>query len=220
MIEAAFFDVDHTITKHATGIKYLSMVLKKERLPFSFLFAVPKIFFRYKVGKLRAQTYNDVLEGMDGISEALLAEVAEDCFEKKLKDDIFPQILQLIRDYKSEGIPVILATSSPRFIIEPLYRFLEADYLIATEIEFVDGISTGRFLGEPNFREVKQKRIEDLIAERKFSRDQCIFYSDSIHDLPSMEYIGQPVAVNPDFMLRTIAGERKWPVMDPKLKRK
>lgn len=218
MIEAAIFDVDHTITKHATGLKYLPMLLKKNRIPLSFLMAVPRILWRYKRGKLKAHNYSDVLDEMVGIPEEVLDEVALHCFEKKIKKDIYPQILDLIEEYRKQNIPVILATSSPDFIIKPLFKYLNADFLIATEIEFENGFTTGRFRGEPAFREVKLERIELLMKEKGFNPRNCSFYSDSIHDLSTLEYIGNPVTVNPDFLLKTVAADKSWPILTPKLR--
>jgi len=218
LIEAAIFDVDHTITKHATGLKYLPMLLKKNRIPLSFLLAVPRILWRYKRGKLKAHNYSDVLDEMVGIPQEVLDEVAQNCFEKKIKKDIYPQIEELILDYRKQNIPVILATSSPDFIIKPLYRFLQADHLIATEIEFENGFTTGRFRGEPAFREIKLERIELLMKELGLNPQNCSFYSDSIHDLSTLEYIGNPVTVNPDFLLRTVAADKSWPILTPRLK--
>lgn len=220
LIEAAFFDVDHTITKHATGLKYLPMLLRKNRIPLSFLMAIPRIFWRYKRGKLNAHNYTDILDEMVGIPKQLLDEVAEKCFKKKLKKDIYPEIKAIIDDFHDKNIPVILATSSPEFIIRPLAAYLKADTLIGTEIEYEDGYTNGRFIDEPCFREVKLKRIEKLMADRSYNPENCTFYSDSIHDLSTLEYIGHPVAVNPDFLLRNIALEREWKVLRPQLKGK
>jgi HAD superfamily hydrolase (TIGR01490 family) len=218
LIEAAIFDVDHTITKHATGLKYLPMLLRKNRIPLSFLLAIPRIFWRYKRGKLDAHNYSDVMDEMVGLPQKTLNDIAENCFERKIKKDIYPEMKRIIEDYHKQQIPIILATSSPAFIIQPLAEYLEADILIATEIEFKDGKTTGRFDGEPNFREVKLRRIEKLIEPLVWNFEKCIFYSDSIHDLSTLEFIGRPITVNPDFLLRTVALERDWPILRPTLK--
>lgn len=182
--------------------------------------AIPRIFWRYKRGKLNAHNYSDILDEMVGIPEKLLDDVAQKCFRKKLKKDIYPEIKKIIQEYHQKKIPVILATSSPEFIIRPLAEYLNADLLIATEIEFEDGYTNGRFHGEPCFREVKLKRIEQLMTDRNYLPENCTFYSDSIHDLSTLEYIGHPVAVNPDFLLRNIALEREWKVLRPQLRKK
>jgi len=217
LIEAAFFDVDHTITKHATGLKYLPMLLRKNRIPLSFLFAVPRLFWRYKSGKLSAHNYTDIMDDLAGISEELLDSVAQICFDKKIKKDIYPEMEILVENYRLKNVPVILATSSPAFIIKPLAQYLQADALIATEIEFENGISTGRFLKEPTFQDIKLKRINEMIEENGYNPDRCAFYSDSIHDISTLEFIGNPVLVNPDFLLRAVALERKWPILNPRL---
>ena len=108
----------------------------------------------------------------------------------------------------------MLATSSLDIIVEPLAQYLHVDGVLATSLEFEDGTCTGRFSGMPMFRREKKERVLSFIAGEGVSAGECSFYSDSIYDLPLLEAVGRPVAVNPDFRLRWIARRRGWPIRE------
>ena len=96
----------------------------------------------------------------------------------------------------------MLATSSLDIIVEPLAQYLDVDGLLATALEFEDGTCTGRFQGMPMFRREKTERVLSFLAAQGVRARDCSFFSDSIYDLPLLEAVGTPIAVNPDFRLR------------------
>jgi phosphoserine phosphatase len=87
--------------------------------------------------------------------------------------------------------------------------------LIATDIEEIDGRFTGKPRGTPTFREGKIERVNEWLAGRgrKLEDFESWFYSDSLNDLPLLEKVTHPVAVDPDAILRAHAEERGWPVI-------
>ena len=107
----------------------------------------------------------------------------------------------------------MLATSSVDFIVAPLAAYLDVNGVLATNLEFSDGACTGRFDGLPMFRREKKERVLAFLAEHAIDPRDCSFYSDSIYDLPLLESVGRPVAMNPDFRLRRVARRRGWPIM-------
>jgi HAD superfamily hydrolase (TIGR01490 family) len=114
---------------------------------------------------------------------------------------------------KARGISVWFATSSVDFLVQPIVDRLGADGLIASQLEFQDGISTGRFEGRPAFGIEKLRRVKEQADRLAVDLRDCSFYSDSVHDLPLLEAVGTPVAVNPDFRLKKIARQRGWEIL-------
>lgn len=109
---------------------------------------------------------------------------------------------------------VVTATNS--FVTAPIARAFGIENLIATEPEQVAGRFTGRIAGTPCFREGKVARVESWLASRGDTSgqfDERWFYSDSANDLPLLEQVSHPVAVDPDDRLRTHAEQRGWPVI-------
>ena len=88
-------------------------------------------------------------------------------------------------------------------------------HLLATDIEEVDGVFTGKPRGTPTFREGKIKRVDEWLAAmgHRLGDFESWFYSDSLNDLPLLERVNHPVAVDPDATLRAHAQERGWPIL-------
>jgi phosphoserine phosphatase len=108
----------------------------------------------------------------------------------------------------------ISATNS--FVTAPIARHLGVAHLIATEPEEVDGRFTGGVAGLPSFREGKVTRLESWLAGQGLgwaAVEASWFYSDSLNDLPLLDHVSHPVAVDPDATLRAHAQARGWPVI-------
>jgi phosphoserine phosphatase len=102
-------------------------------------------------------------------------------------------------------------SSSPEEIVEPLAHMLLADRWIATRPKVVDGIYTGE-LDFYAYGPYKVQAINELARELDIHLERSFAYSDSITDLPMLECVGHPIAINPDRELRRVAAERNWPV--------
>jgi HAD superfamily hydrolase (TIGR01490 family) len=115
------------------------------------------------------------------------------------------------------GALVAIVTATNRFITGPIARELGVAHLIATEAEqSPDGRFTGRPAGTPAFREGKVERLHEWLASlgRRFEEfDETWFYSDSHNDLPLLELVSRPVAVDPDPTLEGLARDRGWPIL-------
>jgi HAD superfamily hydrolase (TIGR01490 family) len=209
-----FFDVDHTITRHSSGGRFVTLAIRRRIMPARLLFVVSWYSFTYRLGMFRLKEYGDGFSALRGLARAELEAVARESFETRLRQDLFEGVVSLIEEKKRTGRRVVLATSSIDIIVRPLADFLGIRDVVATRLEFDGDICTGRIAGTPLFRKEKQKRVADFIAEAGEEPARCSFFSDSIYDLPLLEEVGNPVAVNPDHRLRRVARRRGWPVMD------
>ena len=86
--------------------------------------------------------------------------------------------------------------------------------MIASSMEFVDGLCTGKFVDTPTFSQQKRKKVLSFLDENGTSADSCSFYSDSIYDLPLMEAVGDPVPTNPDILLARYAKRVGWRILN------
>jgi len=139
-----------------------------------------------------------------------------DFMHRKIRPMIFPHAKALIESHADALTAIVTATN--RFITEPIAAELGVPNLLATEIEEADGFFTGRPSGTPNFREGKIQRVNDWLAEMGHSLAdfESWFYSDSRNDLPLLEKVDHPVAVDPDNTLRAEAERRGWPIISLK----
>jgi len=134
-----------------------------------------------------------------------------------MRDKIEPLITnaseRLIQEHRDVGDTLMIITATNAFVTAPIAARLGIPHLIATEPEMADGRYTGRVAGTPSFREGKVSRLQDWLAQHAETLNGAWFYSDSHNDLPLLELVTHPVAVNPDQALAEHAKESGWPVI-------
>ena len=213
MSKVSFFDVDHTITRKSTGMRFASVAVKEGLIPINFFLSLPFYFLKYRFGG-KDFTLPDNSGGfLEGESEETLKRLSDFCFNKFIMDDIFPEVAALIKKQQNEGVRIVLLSSSIDFLIEPLAAYLGIDESIATSFDFQDGLCTGKFLGKPVFGTEKKRRAMLYLDENGLKSENCSFYSDSFHDLPFLLEAGSPVTVNPDKKLYNYANKMGWQVL-------
>ena len=131
----------------------------------------------------------------------------------KIEPHILPKAEELLARHRTKGDTLLIITATNRFITGPIAERLGVDDLIAVEPEMVDGRYTGRVDGVPSYREGKVIRLQAWLEAQDITMDGAWFYSDSHNDLPLLEKVDHPVAVDPDDTLRQVAEERNWRIM-------
>jgi len=131
----------------------------------------------------------------------------------RLVDRVRPESRKLIAMHHEAGRDTWIVSASPQRIVEPLAAALGMTGAIGTEGEVVDGRFTGELAGPFIYGSGKAQAIDKLAGDRGYDLKVSYAYSDSISDLPMMELVGHPVAVNPDSQLDTVAHERGWPIV-------
>ena len=208
-----FFDVDHTLTRRSSGARFIVAAMHRRVLPRYLLFIMAWYSLTYRLGLFKPGEYGEGFPHLKGITRDTLERIARESFDQWLRYDLFPAAKEMVERRRAAGRRVVLATSSLDFIVRPLAEFLGVDGVLATELEFEAGRCTGRIHGLPMFRGGKMDRVLSFLATENVRPQDCSFYSDSIYDLPLLESVGDPVAVNPDPRLRRVARRRGWRIM-------
>lgn len=208
------FDVDHTITRRSTGRHYVSTAIRMKVVPARVLFSLVNVSLRYRWGKLSSSHINRDLRSVVGIKRSVLEEIAVKAFEEKTKADVYPKALEYIQVLKDRGEDIAIATSSVDFIVKPLTEYLGIEKVIASSMEFIDGMCTGKFVDTPTFSQQKRVKVLSFLDNHGTSAESCSFYSDSIYDLPLMEAVGDPVPTNPDILLARYAKRVGWRILN------
>ncbi len=137
--------------------------------------------------------------------------------ERFLSEKIEPLLLPasgaLLQKHREDGDTLMIITATNSFVTSPIAERMGVDYLIATEPEMVDGRYTGRVAGEPAYREGKVKRLNAWLRIHRRDLKGSSFYTDSHNDVPLLELVDNPVAVDPDSLLADYAQARNWPVI-------
>ncbi|MEK7840521.1 MAG: HAD family hydrolase, partial [Pseudomonadota bacterium] len=131
----------------------------------------------------------------------------------RIRPMITPAARALVEQHRRQGHTLMIVTATNRFVTAPIAREFGIDHLLATEPEEVDGRFTGRVAGTPCYREGKVARLRQWLEHSRETLAGSWFYSDSHNDLPLLELVDHPVAVNPDEVLRREAVARRWPVL-------
>lgn len=130
---------------------------------------------------------------------------------------ILPIILDkaqdLVKKHRELGDTLLVITSTMEFVTRPIVDEFGIDILIAPDPEIVSNRYTGRIVGVPSFAAGKVTRLEQWLANRQDSLEGSSFYSDSHNDLPLLRLVDNPVAVDPDPILREKAEENQWPII-------
>lgn len=125
---------------------------------------------------------------------------------------IYAEAAELIAEHRANGDEVVVLSASGLEVVEPIAALVGADSCIATRMGVVDG----RYSGDIDYYcygEAKAQAAREIAADRGHDLANCRAYSDSITDLPLLEAVGHPTAVNPDRALRREAERRGWPVL-------
>ncbi|MFT5444094.1 MAG: HAD superfamily hydrolase (TIGR01490 family) [Myxococcota bacterium] len=210
---AAFFDMDKTIIAENSGSIFFRESWERGETTVWDIAKGASAYLQYKFGALDVTAWtSEMLKGLDGQSEAFMAEEGRVIFQKRMRATIYPEAERLIREHQEKGHVVAIVSGSIRCLVEPLAEYLDVPHVLCTELETIDGVFTGKCIEPVCLEEGKVHWMRDFIAEHRVDLVRSWFYSDSISDLPVLELVGHPVATNPDPLLYRTANRRGWPV--------
>jgi HAD superfamily hydrolase (TIGR01490 family) len=214
---AAFFDLDRTLISGASafpfgveawrqGLATPGDIARWTAAAVSFLIAGDKddgssMDVR---GEFLTRIKGASVRDLDQVGQAVLA---------KLVSRVRPESRKLITMHHEAGRDTWIVSASPQRIVEPLAASLGMTGAIGTRGEIVGGRFTGELDGPFIYGPGKAEAIEKLSFDRGYDLNLSYAYSDSVSDLPMMELVGHPVAVNPDSELEALAHERGWPIV-------
>jgi len=207
------FDIDHTLVKQSTARYFIREALRRKVLTLRQVMSFPLKWLKYKYSRMGADFVEREIRSLEGFSEKVFREIARDAFLKYGRKVLFQDGVALIKALKMGGNKVMFATSSFDFLVEPIGEYLGVTDMVTTRMEFVDGKSTGRTVGNAAFGDGKKKAVEAWLAARKLKPENACFYSDSCHDLPLLRACGKAVVVNPDPRLLKVARSKDWQVL-------
>lgn len=214
---AAFFDLDRTLISGSSLYTFGRVAWRNGMVSTSQLLSDVRsaLVFRFSgsTDDSAAGVRDRVLDAIEGVSVAELTALGDDIIPR-LVDDVRREAQGFLELHREAGRDTYMVTASPIEIVQRLSEELGMTGAIATVAEIVDGVYTGE-LSEPFcYGPGKALAISKLAAERGYDLALSYSYSDSVSDLPMLELVGHPVAVNPDRELERIARARSWPIVE------
>lgn len=217
MAAAAFFDLDRTLLRRASALALAGTfrdrgLISRRQLAQA---AAWQLLFVLRGASHEAvrRAAEDGLVLLRGFTPDKMRALVADAMEPVLKPLVYAEPLHLVEQHRERGEPVYIVSASLQEIVEGIAEELGFDGALGTVCEVRDGVYTGKAL-RPLHAENKAECVRELAASHGYDLAECTAYSDSHTDLPFLEAVGKPVAVNPDRQLRRIAKERGWPVLE------
>ncbi|MCP4003545.1 MAG: HAD family hydrolase [bacterium] len=209
----AFFDVDKTIISENSANMFFKELYERGEIDTWQVLAGLGAYLRYKLNLLDIERWTERnLQIFAGRNEQALAREVEGMVREQLIPVIYPEADRLVRQHIEDGHLVALVSGATQFVIYPIATHLNVKHTLYTHLEADDGVLTGRVLKPICFGEGKIYWIQQLIEREGIELAKSYFYTDSITDLPLLDLVGHPVAVNPDPLLYRKALSRHWPV--------
>jgi HAD superfamily hydrolase (TIGR01490 family) len=213
---AAFFDLDRTLISGSSAFTFAIAAWRNNLVPTAQFARDAKEALAFRLNgasdDTSVQTRERILGAISGAKQAdLLALNAQ--IIPKLLDRVRPEAKALIDRHRHADRDTYIVSASPIEVVAPLAQALGMTGGIGTVAEVVDGHYTGKLVGPFCYGPGKVEAINEMAQWDGYDLDRCYAYSDSASDLPMMEAVGHPVAVNPDGPLERVARERGWPIV-------
>jgi HAD superfamily hydrolase (TIGR01490 family) len=211
---AAFFDMDDTLLRIDSATSWTRFLYRRGDLPPTMLVRVLYWSALYKLAVLDIDAVvTRLCLDLRGDSEVEMIAKCELWYREHIAREVAPAARVALARHRDAGDLLVLATGSTCYAARPVARGVGIDHVLSTELE-VDG-TTGAFTGKPSrlcFGRHKVALAEAWAARHGVDLARSTFYSDSYNDLPLLERVGTPIAVNPDARLRRHARRRGWAI--------
>ncbi|WP_024801966.1 HAD-IB family hydrolase [Nocardia sp. BMG51109] len=222
---AAFFDVDNTMVQGASIVHFARGLAMRKYFRTSDLADIAWKQVKFRVtGK---ENTGDMASGKEkalafiaGRSTAELAELGEEIYDEIIADKIWPGTRALAQMHLDAGQQVWLVTATPVELAQVIAKRLGLTGALGTVAESVDGMFTGRLVGDVLHGLGKAHAVRTLAIREGLNLKRCTAYSDSHNDVPMLSLVGTSVAINPDSDLREVAKNRGWEIRDFRTGRK
>jgi HAD superfamily hydrolase (TIGR01490 family) len=211
----AIFDLDNTLIAGDSDHGWGEFLVAQNIVDAAYYKKMNDQFYHdYQNGMLNMSAYLEFsLAPLAKIDPSELATLHAQFMVDVIEPMWLPKAEKLLQQHRDGGDTLMVITSTNRFVVEPICDKLGVDHLIATELEQHNNRYTGHVSGIPSYKEGKVTRLNDWLTNTGHNMEGSSFYSDSINDLPLLEIVERPVAVDPCDLLKAEAIERNWEII-------
>jgi HAD superfamily hydrolase (TIGR01490 family) len=216
----AFFDVDNTLLRGAS-MYHMAKAARREHIIktreiIKFAWHQATFLFVGENLKQLGSIKDRAVQIIGGHTEAELRELANEVFDRDIKDRLWPETVALTKEHMAKGHQVWLISATPRIVGSVIAERLGLTGALGTEFVTENGVFEGGFEGEVLHADAKAVAAGNLVKRLGASLSDCWAYSDSRNDIPLLTMVGHRVVVNPDSRLAEHAKELSWPILQLK----
>jgi HAD superfamily hydrolase (TIGR01490 family) len=213
MTRACLLDLDRTLVRVNTASLYARWQVREGEARRRDAARVAWWIARYTLGLIDAESIaRSLARPMAGREEARFAERVERWVRDEVLPHVAPAALDEIARRKADGYLCAIVTASTSYSAEPVGRAVAIEHVLSSRLEVEGGVFTGEVVPPFCYGEGKVVAVETWARAHGVDLGRSAFFTDSISDLPLLERVGEPVAVNPDPRLRWVARRRAWPI--------
>lgn len=214
-LSLAIFDLDNTLIAGDSDHYWNQFLVERDLVDAEvFKQANDRFYKQYKDGSLDIEEYlTFALQPLTRFSMPELEALHRDFMREKIEPLYLPEAAALVDYHRQRGDALLVITATNSFIAGPIARWLGIDDVLACDPEIVDGRFSGRTTNLPCFQEGKVTRLQEWMKEHDQSLRDSYFYSDSVNDVPLLQQVTYPTAVDPCPRLRDHAQAQGWPVI-------
>ena len=214
---AAFFDFDGTLYNGVVAFDFLKFLVANRLLKIREIVGLLKLFYYYALDKFSlAERYNTnkkIYQKVIGWNSHSLESNSRKFLESRIAHKLFHSIAKILDEHSKNGHKIIIVTTALREIVSPIRKLIKIDDIIATEVEIKNELYTGKIkllpVGKNRIKIIRKYcNLHNIDIKKSYA------YSDHFSDIPMLENIGNPVAVNPDRKLKIYALKKGWRVIN------
>jgi HAD superfamily hydrolase (TIGR01490 family) len=219
----ALFDLDGTLIGAHLWLGLIKHHLKtKEKLLSVFWYIFSHIVLTpfWKMRLISTEKYyqswiRDLPELIKGIKTEKVKEIFSWLSDEYLLPTLKKNVFERLKKHRQEGFLTILTSGSFQYLLEIIAKRLNIDFTVGTELEIVENKFSGKIIPPLCFGKGKVAKLENFLSEKnlKINLKESFAYSDSFFDIPLLELVGNPVAVEPDKKLLKIAKNKGWQII-------
>ncbi len=208
----AIFDLDNTLLGDDSDFLWGQFLVDQKIVDKTYYEQTNAQFYAdYKQGTLDIAAFlRFSLKPLADYEPAQLYRWREEFIETVIRPVVLKPALELVEKHRQHGDTLLVITATNRFITEPIVKMYGIEHLLATPPEFKNGRYTGEFVGTPCFQQGKVTLLDAWLTQTQHTLKDSYFYSDSHNDLPLLDKVDYPVAVDPDERLKSVAKSKGW----------
>jgi len=214
-VSLAIFDLDNTLLNGDSDYLWGQFLAQQGHVDAEFYEKENQRFYdEYVEGTLDIFEFLEFsLAPLSQIEMSELTQLHQRFMDECIRPIITTKSRALIEDHISKNDNLLIITATNLFITAPIAEELGIDHILATEPEIINNRYSGKVSGTPCFREGKVERLKEWLTRTGANLADSYFYSDSHNDLPLLELVTKPVAVDPDDTLRSHAEMKGWDII-------
>lgn len=211
----AIFDLDNTLIAGDSDHLWGEFLIEQQHVDRAdFQEQNDQFYQEYQNGSLDIHAYLAfALEPLTRFTPKQLKDLHLQFMQQKISPLMLRKAADLIEQHRQQGDTLLIITATNRFVTAPIAERLGIPHLLASEPEVIDGRYTGKSCGIPCFQDGKVTRLQQWLEQQQLTQGTTYFYSDSANDLPLLQQVSHPVAVDPDPRLQKYAEDHSWPII-------